>query len=331
MDAPLPLRPGTTGEAVADLQHRLGRAGHPCDGDPPGHYGAVTEAQVRAFQERRGLRGDGVCGAQTWQSLVESGLTLGDRLLYLRAPMLRGDDVADLQRRLGGLGFDAGKVDGILGTATAAAVTEFQRNVGLPTDGICGPDTVEALRRVATRSAGDGPLSTVASLREAEGLRRGRSMAGVRVAVAEPGGLGALTDALARALRDAGAVASVLREPDESDRAASANAFEAAVFVNVCTRDETGGRCCFYAHEGFQSVAGRRLAELATRELVARGIDAAEPRGMRIPVLRETRMPAVLVEVGPPRTVVAEAPAIVGALATAIERWIVEPLDADPT
>ena len=34
---------------------------------------------------------------------------MGDRLLYRTEPMLRGDDVRELQRRLGQLGFDAGK------------------------------------------------------------------------------------------------------------------------------------------------------------------------------------------------------------------------------
>ena len=98
----------------------------------PAQFGAGTEAAVRAFQEPRGLRVDGICGDETWASLVEAGYRLGDRLLYHRAPMLRGDDVAELQRLLGGLGFDAGRVDGIFGPDTAAALVEFQRNAGLP-------------------------------------------------------------------------------------------------------------------------------------------------------------------------------------------------------
>ena len=72
---------------------------------------------MRPFQEHRGLRSDGVCGPQTWSALVEAGRVLGDRLLYYRNPMLRGDDVATLQRQLGALGFDAGRVDGIFGSA----------------------------------------------------------------------------------------------------------------------------------------------------------------------------------------------------------------------
>ena len=89
-------------------------------------------AAVEAFQHRRGLRVDGVCGAQTWWALVEAGFRLGDRFLYHRQPMMRGDDVAELQRRLSALGFDTGRVDGIFGDLTSRALAEFQRNLGLP-------------------------------------------------------------------------------------------------------------------------------------------------------------------------------------------------------
>jgi N-acetylmuramoyl-L-alanine amidase len=329
MTASLPLRPGSAGEAVRDLQRRLGRAGHDVD-DAPATYGPSTEAAVRAFQTRRGLRVDGVCGEQTWSSLIEAGLALGDRLLYLRAPMLRGDDVAQLQRLLGRLGFDAGKVDGILGPRTAEATTEFQRNAGLTTDGICGPDTVEALRRYARTADEDGPSSTVASLREVEGLRSAsRFVAGLRVVVAEAGDLGALADLVARTLADRGAIATVVRDADESGRAAAANAFGAAVFLALATRQDWGAGCAYYAHDGFESVGGRRLAQLVADALGACGVKVAgdEPRGMRLPVLRETRMPAVLVELGPPSDVVVRTPALAEALATAVQRWVEAPVE----
>ena len=326
--ATLPLRPGATGEAVRDLQRRLGRAGHDTGDDAPGTYGAATEAAVQAFQERRGLRADGVCGEQTWASLVEAGFAFGERLLYLRAPMLRGDDVADLQRTLGLLGFDAGKVDGILGPRTAEATTEFQRNAGLTTDGICGPDTVAALRRYR-RAEEDGPSSIVASLREAEGLRRSsRLVVGHRVAVADCGGVGALAAAVARALTDRGAIATVVTDVDDTARAATANAFQANVFLALVTSGEPGVTCAFYAHEDFESVGGRRLATLAT-DTVAAALDgrAPPPRGMRLPVLRETRMPAVVIEMGPTPEVVVRTPAIADALADAVERWVAAPVE----
>ncbi len=103
------------------------------------------------------LRVDGICGPETWAALVESGFRLGDRLLYLRRPMLRGDDVIELQRRLNVLGFDAGREDGIFGPATGRALTEFQRNVGLAADGIFGPDTAHELGRIGSRRPAPWP------------------------------------------------------------------------------------------------------------------------------------------------------------------------------
>src|SRR5690606_34344697 len=98
---------------------------------------ATVEA-VRTFQEQRGLRVDGICGPETWGALIESGFRLGDRLLYLCTPMLRGDDVAELQRRLNALGFDAGREDGILGPDTERAIGAFQRDAGLAIDKVAG-------------------------------------------------------------------------------------------------------------------------------------------------------------------------------------------------
>lgn len=321
----LPLRRGDDGDAVVDLKRRLTDLGFPTS-DPDGAFGEATEAAVLAFQEARGLRTDGVCGEETWASLVEAGHQLGDRLLSHRSPMLRGDDVAELQRLLGGLGFDAGRVDGILGPQTAAAVEEFQRNVGLPTDGICGPDTVGALRRFAGRT-GD---STVARLRETDALRRARPGLGDRrVVVAESGEAPALADGIGAALRQLGAVVQVVHHPDEHERANAANAFAADVFVGVVVRAQPGSVVAYYAHEEYESVGGRRLAELVAAGLPSSLPEIAPPehRGMRLPVLRETRMPAVVVELGPPEVAVHGAPALVRCVADAVQRWASAPIE----
>ncbi len=113
-----------------------------------GRFETATEEAVREFQRQRGLRVDGICGPETWGALIESGFPLGDRLLYLCQPMLRGDDVTELQRRLNMLGFDAGREDGILGPETEAAIGAFQRDAGLATDKVCGPATLGALGRL---------------------------------------------------------------------------------------------------------------------------------------------------------------------------------------
>ena len=96
----LPLCQGASGEPVRDLQRRLSRAGLPVTPDAPGSFGDATEAAVSAFQGRSGLEVTGICDGLTWSVLVEAGYQLGDRLLYHRTPMLRGDDVTALQRPL---------------------------------------------------------------------------------------------------------------------------------------------------------------------------------------------------------------------------------------
>ena len=42
---------------------------------------------------------------------------------------------------------DTGRADAIYGTQTAHAVAQFQREVGLTSDGSCGPQTMKALRK----------------------------------------------------------------------------------------------------------------------------------------------------------------------------------------
>lgn len=324
----LPLRAGDSGEGVRDVQRRLAALGYDLAGDTPGEYRDGTTAAVRAFQERRGLRVDGICGRQTWSSLVEAGFRLGeDRLIYLRAPMLRGDDVADLQQALGALGFDAGRVDGIFGPHTAEALLRFQRNAGLTTDGICGPDTVDALRRFVGR-AGEGP--TVAHIREAENLRDApRRLRDRRLAVGETGGLGALADAVGKALIDIGAVVAVLHHPDESVQATEANAFAAEAFLGLAVRDAAGCSASYYQAERFESVGGRRLAQLVLQEVPGELLgDQHPPTGMRLPMLRETRMPAVLCELGPPAVVVEHNSELVHAFTRALVRWVHAPLES---
>jgi N-acetylmuramoyl-L-alanine amidase len=321
------LRPGDTGDAVGDVQRRLKSAGFDVAADPSAVYGPATEQAVRAFQEQRGLRVDGICGPQTWSSLVEAGYQLGDRLLYLVEKMLRGDDVYELQRALGSLGFDTGRVDGIFGRKTQEALEGFQRNAGVITDGICGPATLDALRRV-TRVGG---APTVAHLRELEHLRDApRHLEGRRIAVGETGGLAAVADAVGRALQEAGAHVWVLHHPDESAQATEANALGAEAFLALAVGDEPGCATAFYATEGYESSGGRRLAELLVAELPEAELGPRRGvRGMRLPILRETRMTAVLCEIGPPARAVEHLALLASGAARALDLWARTPLQPD--
>jgi peptidoglycan hydrolase-like protein with peptidoglycan-binding domain len=62
--------------------------------------------------------------------------------------------VADIQKALQKLGFDPGKVDGLMGPHTQAAIKKFQQANGLAVDGIVGPKTQAALDKALQGGAG---------------------------------------------------------------------------------------------------------------------------------------------------------------------------------
>ena len=149
------LSRGDRGKEVLDVQTRLlgqrfelGREG------VDGFFGPHTETAVLSFQQERGLLADGRVGANTWRELVESGYALGDRLLYLREPPFRGDDVLQLQVKLNLLGFNAGPERGVHDEEVERAVLDFQRNAGLPLDGIVGESTLNKLEAVRKAESG---------------------------------------------------------------------------------------------------------------------------------------------------------------------------------
>ena len=314
------IRPGDSGDDVRDVQTRLAGLGYRIEPDAAGTFDPSTEAAVRAFQQARGLVVDGIVGAGTWTELVDAGYALGDRTLYLHYPYLQGDDVRTLQRRLDALGFDPGRQDGIFGDRTDRALREFQRNVGLPVDGIVGATTIQALDRLRTGVAGPGR----ASVREAESVSRlETSLLGAIVGIdpghgpEEPGGTGptGLTEAeatyaiareLARELTARGADPLLLRDgrsdPSIRERAARANAEGVEVLVSLHCNTHggpaaEGASTYYFGREDSVSLTGQRLAELVQEELTSRmGLTDGRSHPKAFPMLRETRMPAIQVE-----------------------------------
>jgi N-acetylmuramoyl-L-alanine amidase len=324
--------PGMRGDDVRDVQARLAALGYRSEPDETGFYGQRTEAAVREFQQRRHLIADGLVGPDTWHQLVEAGYSAGDRILYLRYPSVRGDDVGALQIRLNLLGFNAGRADGIFGERTDRAVRDFQRNVGLPVDGIVGATTLETLQRL--RPIGPGP--GFSSVREREALRRVQpaTLRGARIGVdaghgpdgdgsdSEEGGSGSaavgptglretdvafdLAEALVEELRRRDAEPFLLRTrtsaPPDAERARAANALGAEVLVSFHLNSHPDpaaeGATAFYCgREDWSSPGGQRLAELIQEELTTGlGLMDGRTHPKWIPLLRETLMPAVHVE-----------------------------------
>lgn len=282
----------------------------------PGVFGASTADAVAEFQRRRGLHVSGTCDEHTWLALVEAGWRLGDRLLVLAAPQLRGDDIAELQDVLNQLGFDCGRPDGIFGPATVRALEDFQRNGGLTADGVCGPSTVRMLE-LLRRQTGSGP--GVASVREA--LTAHTSLRTLRLVVGQFGGLSTIARSVTRALRADGATVMSTDEYEASAQAAAANRFGAHAYLGFEARPDARSLVSYFAVPTFESIGGRALATQVAAHWCSTSLPPPEVRGMRLPVLRETRMPAVLCSLGPVREAVDAADAVTTAVVDAVTAW----------
>ena len=312
------LAPGDTGEAVRQLQRRLGAAGFLPEAPViPDVYCPVTEQAVAAFQVDRGLTSTGVADDDTLTALEEAWWSLGDRPLMLRSPNLRGDDVAELQRVLSRLGFDAGRIDGIFGAKTSHAVGDFQLNAGLEVTNVCDDGTVRVLRRLS-KMTGDGP--GISAVRDAEQARLGTPLDGRRVAVGQFGGFSALSRPLTQALRDHGALIIDADDGDAVSQAATVNLFGADVYIGLEASAERVARVTYYAVPSFESSGGKSLAHLIERHL-RDVVPRMTVEGMRLPILRETKMPAVLVTLGPTQEIVDRAQRIAQAIFLATSAW----------
>ncbi|MBT8212429.1 MAG: peptidoglycan-binding protein, partial [Acidimicrobiia bacterium] len=290
-------RIGDSGEPVRDIQDRLFALGHSCRPDLAGQFKDATTSAVTEFQRARGLSADGIVGPQTWNALVAAGYRLGDRALYYRIPMMRGDDVAEVQRRLNSLGFDSGKVDGIFGPETMEALMDFQRNRNMEEDGIVGPGVVTefVLIERATRKPGREAVRERQWLLTLAGTLTGR-----RVFVdpfarddRESGPAWDAAMSAAQALREAAANPIVSRSvdtaPSDRTRASRANRLGVDLVVSFAHPLTDAAGVYYFASEHSSSEAGRTIADGVASKL------GLEPLGRSIPILRETRMPAIVV------------------------------------
>jgi N-acetylmuramoyl-L-alanine amidase len=271
----------------------------------------LTEAQIRSFQQSRGLTATGKIDEVTRRALEEAQWKLGDRSLNLQEPpLMRGDDVAALQSRLTEMGFDCGRVDGIYGARSAAAVKEFQQSVGITVDGKCGPETIIGLLRLTRIVSGGAPNT----MRESAAQRnRGPALAN-KVIVINPDGDNALVYDVA--LRTEGRLlalgASVFltrgisNNPTEVDRISFTNQSNADLMISLHVdsyKNEVahGVATYFYGSDahGIHSIVGERFASLVQREICARtDLVNCRTHAMAWDLLRLTRAPAVQIDLG---------------------------------
>ena len=306
------IREGERSAEVADVQARLRALGYKIE-DGTGRFGPGTTAAVRTFQQDRSILVDGIIGPHTWGQIVEASWYLGDRDLYLKHPPMRGDDVASLQERLNALGFDAGKEDGIFGVDTDRAVRAFQKEYGVAGDGIFGLVSHAALLGLRVDRPG-----TSAHLREELRRIEKRGLSGATIVI-DPGHGGddvgdvttsRVTEAdacwqiaarLADRLASFGARVRFTRNetegPEASARAAMANEIDADLFLSIHLNghaESTAEGASTYYFGG--SRAGESVADQIQGQLVRLGLRDCRSHARSYPILRETRMPAVLIE-----------------------------------
>jgi len=320
-----PIALGSTGPRVEDVQRLLKDLGlvPAADPDEPGVFGTTTRRAVCDLQQRHGLPSDGVVDHETWQVLVAASYRLGDRLLFGTRPPLRGEDVRELQVRLARIGFDAGISDGVLGPDTERALVAFQSEVGLTTDGIMGPETLEQLRRLHR----DHHSAPVSMARERSQLRRRvrSDLIGARILLDPangpdvPGVIGpdgtaehevtwaiaALAEGRLSAL---GADVLLSRgpttSPDAAGRAAIANRAGVEVIVSIgLSRSSSprarGATAAYFGTSSTVSILGRALADrLLDRTVAALGTPDCRSHPETVSILRLSQAPAVIISPG---------------------------------
>ncbi|GMR02835.1 MAG: N-acetylmuramoyl-L-alanine amidase [Acidimicrobiia bacterium] len=290
---------GDRGEPVRDVQDRLSTLGFDLSGDDSGVFGTSTRQAVADFQAERGIPVDGIVGPETWRSLVDAGYRLGDRMLYHRVPMMRGDDIAELQARLNSLGFDSGKVDGVFGPMTLAGLLDFQRNRELAEDGIAGDLVAGELRlvKLATQKPGRE------AVREREWLQSlPDSIAGQRVYIDPECRTDDEAGTTWMAVMEASASIQLLgghpiisrsidTAPPPTLRAQRANRLNVDIVVGFFVPQDGEEGVFYFSSEHSRSEAGMAIAVAVAGRL---GLEAT---GRTMPMLKNTRSPAIVVSV----------------------------------
>jgi peptidoglycan hydrolase-like protein with peptidoglycan-binding domain len=133
------LSQGKTGAGVKRLQQRLRQLGY-LNANPTGNFGLITKNAVIAFQQNYRIPANGIVNRQTWNALMGSSPTQA-------RSSLSSQQVRELQVRLRQLGYLNADATGNIGPMTREAVIAFQRNNGLPVDGIANAQVLDSVRR----------------------------------------------------------------------------------------------------------------------------------------------------------------------------------------
>jgi len=316
------MKKNSKGAKVTDLQRRLKLLGFDLGTtDIDGIIGPETEDAVKKFQQVRGLLVTGIVDNETWQELVDAGYQIGDRLLYLKNPPFRGDDVKTLQLWLKTLGFYRNNENGILSDETHKALINFQDNMNIADDGIMGEETLQHLKNleriIISRKTSNFPVvKNLGEDRKRNGFKIVLDYSDVMEDV--PGSEIYLKDKryicrsiteYCKELFSKAGIDAITTISDESsggfllfDRIKHANSSDSDLLISInlnYSRDlDANGSCCSY-FKGIKSysIEGFRVANLIQDKLVENlGVTDCRVHGSSYAILKDTTMASVLIE-----------------------------------
>ena len=316
------LKVGDRSDAIGIIANTLNRLGF-LDKTSDLFDQSLEEA-IKAFQQERGLTATGLVNEITQRALDEARWRLGDRILLLGTQsLMRGDDVSTLQERLIQMGFNCGRVDGVYGVKTEAAVKEFQKSVGIVVDGKCGPSTLISLMRLVKTVQGGAPSALRESVKHSV---RSPALAN-KVVVIDPSWGGEFTGESFHGVNESKVVfdlaqrlegrllalgvnvvltRSAKNSPLEKERIEIANSVNAdlliALKVDSYKNENANGVATYYYgrdDKGVHSVVGERFANLIQREICARtDLLNCRTHAKSWDLLRLTVAPAVRIDLG---------------------------------
>ncbi len=172
----LNVKSGDKGVIVRKIQTQLRVKGY-LTGSVTGTYDNATVTAVKAFQQKNGLKADGICGESTQKLLFGSGMTSSATATPTPKPTptplpqmvkptttvrsgSRGNDAKLVQKRLIELKYLTGSADGVFGSKSVAALKAFQKKNGLVADGVAGSGTNAVLFSYTALAADYVPIAT---------------------------------------------------------------------------------------------------------------------------------------------------------------------------
>lgn len=318
------IKKGSKGSKVLDVQMRLKLLGYNLgQGEIDGIFGPQTENAVKNFQQDRSISITGIVDDECWQELVDAVYTIGDRMLYLKEPPFRGDDVKTLQLWLKTLGFFKNKENGIFDKNTYKALIEFQKNMKLGPDGILGGDTLSHLNSLK-RIINEKKSSNFPLIKDLKAKKRNKwkVLLDYGESPADNGKNGKLylkekifickniiNDCRNLLEKDGIEVAVTVDGskkyiPKLFNRIKKINKSNGDLLISVnlnhCEDSNAIGSSCYY-FQGIKSfsIEGKKIAEVIQDKLIRNlGITDCRVHGTSYAILKDTNMTAVLVEPG---------------------------------